>query len=732
MASVRYRLGLEVVSVCALIAACGSDDGTKKVLPATGGSAGAPNAGGSSSGKGGSAGKGGNAGTQSGAGEGGETASGGSSGSGEGGAAGEGGSTGSVGCNMGGTNSFGTTIDASGDTLELSDGMSLTVPAGALDDPTGVCIEVDPAESPERDEFAVGSVYAIEPHGLEFSSAATVRLPISRGSALEDASSDPSITGTPQRVIMAEAGGAWASVAGSTLANDGGSDFVEAPTSALSYWSVSCAWKTIFRPRLRVFALANPETIVEVSSEGGQYEVAPGAQVHVVLEAGYSTTFNPRDYPGHAPIEGTTGTLAGWSLDAGWSMTSAGGSPAPIAGTSASTLRTALKAVLDIDGVTIGAALDWNRVAPRSHACFEYQGIDEPLTAQLSVTGSPRAGIAAGGSVSFAIATDGTVYAWGSNAAGSLGDGTTNPAPSPIPIPSLEGAVQISTRGNHSLALMPDGTVLAWGDNDYGQLGDGSTNQRSTPDVVPDLANVQSISAGFDSSFALKEDGTVWAWGSNWHGEMGVPPPPTHDGSEPNPVQIQGLPACVSVQASGGYNATALGIDGTVWTWGDNQFSQLGDGTQNERSTPDTVSGLPTPRAIIGGAGRVFVIDSNALLWMWGIIEAGAAFQGSPILVPGMTNTAAAVSAADRFVFLDGNGQVHNWSTLLAENVTTVPVLSAIVQVATSTTHSVALKSDGTVWTWGDDANHQLGDGPSTRANPDTPEAISGFDLDGP
>lgn len=140
----------------------------------------------------------------------------------------------------------------------------------------------------------------------------------------------------------------------------------------------------------------------------------------------------------------------------------------------------------------------------------------------------------------------------------------------------------------HSLAIAADGTVWAWGDNFWGQLGDGTTTERLTPVQVDGLTDVVAVAAGAEHTIALRRDGTVWAWGGNYSGELGDGT--TTDRSTPG--QARGMADVVAI-AAGSQHTVALRRDGTVWAWGDNYDGQLGDGTTTDRLTAVQVQGLP-------------------------------------------------------------------------------------------------------------------------------------------
>src|SRR5258708_28406720 len=115
----------------------------------------------------------------------------------------------------------------------------------------------------------------------------------------------------------------------------------------------------------------------------------------------------------------------------------------------------------------------------------------------------------------------GTAQAWGSNASGQLGDGTTVGRPTPGPVSGLTTVIAVSAGDSHTLALLSDGTVMAWGNNGYGQLGDGTFVSRTTPVPVSGLTGVTAVVAGDAHSLALLSDGTVMAWGENLFGTLG-------------------------------------------------------------------------------------------------------------------------------------------------------------------------------------------------------------------
>jgi YD repeat-containing protein len=225
-----------------------------------------------------------------------------------------------------------------------------------------------------------------------------------------------------------------------------------------------------------------------------------------------------------------------------------------------------------------------------------------------------------------AIQSNGTVWAWGWNSRGQLGhDTSTSPCPAPlagtcsnvpVQVIGITNPLTVTGGGFFSLALMPDHTLRAWGANEFGQLGDGSYMDRSTPVPVSSvLSNVVQVSAGWKHAVALRSDGTVWTWGDNTYGQIGNGSTSTQGISVP--FQVAGLNNARAV--SGGDRFTAiLNADGTVWTWGWNGFGQLGDGTNTDRSTPVQVVGLNNVIAIAARDYHALAIKSDGTVWAWG------------------------------------------------------------------------------------------------------------------
>jgi alpha-tubulin suppressor-like RCC1 family protein len=187
--------------------------------------------------------------------------------------------------------------------------------------------------------------------------------------------------------------------------------------------------------------------------------------------------------------------------------------------------------------------------------------------------------IAVGDEHNAALKADGTVWTWGRNDWGQIGNGTVRVLhPAPVQVPGLTQVTAIAAGSYYILAARADGTVWSWGGNNEGQLGDGTTETRTMPVQVQNLTQVFALSASGNHAVALKQDGTVWDWGYNIAGPPSV---------RTLPVQVPGLSQVTGLAA--GSNAThsiVLKGDGTAWAWGWNNNGQFGDGTVTRHSTP--------------------------------------------------------------------------------------------------------------------------------------------------
>ena len=279
---------------------------------------------------------------------------------------------------------------------------------------------------------------------------------------------------------------------------------------------------------------------------------------------------------------------------------------------------------------------------------------------KMTVNLSSITAISAGNSFGLALKSDGTVWGWGNNNSGQLGLPLTPQQKLPKKIEDINSVIAIAAGSSHSLALKSDGTVWAWGTNIYGELGIGNTTSKYVPTKVPSLTGVKAISAGMFDSYALMSDGSIWSWGSNNYGQLG-------DGSTTNravPVRVATLSGVDSISA-GLYHGLALKQDGTVWSWGYNYNGQLGDGTNTNRSIPVKISSLSGINQISGGMYHS-VARSASLVYSWGSNDYGQLGRGNytksnvPVIVSSISTTKDISAGFNHNVVLSGNN-VMTW-----------------------------------------------------------------------
>jgi alpha-tubulin suppressor-like RCC1 family protein len=397
--------------------------------------------------------------------------------------------------------------------------------------------------------------------------------------------------------------------------------------------------------------------------------------------------------------------------------------------------------------VQVGTATTWQRVAAtgRQSGALRIDGslwlwgensdgqlgdgttTNHLLPTQLS-PGTTWQAIALGDTHTLAVRQDGTLWAWGSNYNGQLGTGTTTQLLLPVQVGTATTWQRVAAGSSHSVALRQDGTLWTWGANSYGQLGSGNTNRQSVavPTQVGTATDWQSIAGAQVNTLALRQNGSLWTWGSNAEGQLG-------DGSgfQLTPTQVAAPSTWRSVAAGQVFSA-GIKTDGTLWTWGYNYYRQLGNGTDEDaQSTPTQISQATTWRVVVAGDNHGLAIREDGTLWAWGSNQYGQVGNGSPFsqLSPVQIGTATWKSVAagsGHTVAIRQDGTLWAWGQNSTGQLGTgstqqdVPVQVGTAAdwqaVACGATHTLALKMDGSLWTWGNNGNGQLGNGYSTGA----------------
>jgi len=356
-------------------------------------------------------------------------------------------------------------------------------------------------------------------------------------------------------------------------------------------------------------------------------------------------------------------------------------------------------------------------------------------------TGKDWAAVTAGAGHTLALRKDGSLWAWGWNGWGQLGDGTTASRNAPVQVGTGKDWAAVTAGGNHTLALKKDGTVWAWGVNDLGQLGDGTWGNKNAPAQMGSAKDWAAVAAGGSHTLALRKDGSIWAWGSNGSGELG-------DGTTTYryaPVQV-GTGKDWAAVTAGKNHTLALKKDGSLWAWGYNGNGQLGDGTTTQRNAPVQVGSAKDWAAVTAGDAYTLALRKDGSLWAWGwnghgqLGDGTTASRYAPVQVGSARDWAAVTAGYYHTLALKTDGTVWAWGLneygQLGDGTTgdknsPVQVGSAKdwASVTAGYQHTLALRKDGSLWAWGWNDFGQLGDG--TTANKNAPVHIAGSSANG-
>ncbi|MFC1482443.1 RCC1 domain-containing protein [Myxococcota bacterium] len=265
-----------------------------------------------------------------------------------------------------------------------------------------------------------------------------------------------------------------------------------------------------------------------------------------------------------------------------------------------------------------------------------------------------------------ALRSEGTVFCWGTNRDGELGDGTTKERFSPVQVQGLTDVVDLTVGGRQACVIRADGTAWCWGLN-HGLLGDGTTAHRTSPVQVLLSGEVVAIGMHWSSTHALLSDGTVWRWGS----ELGPTP--------------QLYPDIDNVQSLSNRGQCAVKNDGTAWCWGDNDHGRLGWGSWANSDVPVQVMGLTDVLQVSDGDEYACAVTAAEEIWCWGD-------NGVRQLGDGTTEDASAPVKAD--------------------------VAVGAVSVSAGDSHTCGTWRDGSAYCWGSDSFGAIGTNSSYSEQP--------------
>ncbi len=357
--------------------------------------------------------------------------------------------------------------------------------------------------------------------------------------------------------------------------------------------------------------------------------------------------------------------------------------------------------------------------------------------------------VRAGNRFGCALKQDATLWCWGDNVDGRLGDGTNLDRPAPVLSAQGEKIDRFALGGGHVCVRKLDGSLWCWGGNSDGQLGDGSHTDQANPVLVTALGNsAEEIAAGVHQTCVKTTGGAVWCWGRNGDGQLGLGD--TSDRLQPTAVTALG--DSVAHIVVGESNACAVKADQSLWCWGRNGFGQIGDGSKERRQSPALVPSLDrnVEEVVLGGrdlgdSGGAFTCarTTDGSVWCWGDNSEGQLGNGTltsssvPVPVSGLGDGVAQISAGlTHACAVKTDGSLWCWGTnfrgklgdgTLTDRPTPVQVTAlgtSVLQASVGPHQTCARSADDLITCWGYNADGQLGDGTTTHRNQPVPVLV--------
>lgn len=337
------------------------------------------------------------------------------------------------------------------------------------------------------------------------------------------------------------------------------------------------------------------------------------------------------------------------------------------------------------------------------------------LTFSVGISAQCFRKVIAGEDHYIAISQDGTLWAWGENSLGQLGDGTIADKTTPVQISTDNTWMFVSVSDRHSMAIKANGTLWAWGNDNYQALGNGTNGDSNLPVQIGTASNWKEVSAGERGTVAVKTDGTLWVWGTNTSGYLGNGAATSFVSNVP--IQLGTATDWLTISGNGRH-CLAVKTNGTLWAWGLNDYGQVGTGNTTNVMTPVQIGTATNWKSVDASSSVSFAFKTDNSLHGWGY-TAGMTFENlTPQQVGTDTNWktfSIKKRAQSQFILLTkANGTLWGWGSDNSQqlgNGTSAGNYTAPTQIGIETNWSdavagyftgLAIKDNGTFWAWGD------------------------------